>query len=194
MNAITIRQLVSWIGTEVMFGRAHTEMLRGLLRADPTLRKTAPRFISMTIDAHADASMMCLHHIFDRRSDCITLNALLDTASTQAATFRCGTPQQVKDLVKTSRASIKAVEPSLKALRTRRNETGAHSARRPITDPDGYIAAGRIKHGEIDKLFNVADEIATKISELCFGQAIALRLSDESDYQKVLALLSRQSP
>ena len=80
------------------------------------------------------------------------------------------------------------------ALRTRRNETGAHSARRPITDPDGYIAAGRIKHGEIDKLFNVADEIATKISELCFGQAIALRLSDESDYQKVLALLSRQSP
>jgi hypothetical protein len=56
MTAITIQQLVSWLGTQVMFGRAHTEILRGLLMADPSVRKVAPRFISMTMDAHAEES------------------------------------------------------------------------------------------------------------------------------------------
>jgi hypothetical protein len=191
MTTVTISQLVSWLGTQVMFGRAHTEILRGLLRADPSIPKIAPRFISMTIDAHADASMMCLHHIFDKRSDCLTLAVLLDLASAQAGTFKCAPPQQVRDFVKRSKVAVGALEPSLKALRTRRNETGAHSAHRPIKDPDGYIAAGRIKHEEIDKLFDVTAGILTEMSQLHVGRTWDLRLPDESDYQKVISLLVR---
>jgi hypothetical protein len=175
-----------------MFGRAHTEILRGLLQADPSVRETAPRFFSMTIDAHADASMMCLHHIFDKRSDCLTLRVLLDLADAKAGTFKCGTPQHVKDLVKRSRAAISALEPSLKALRTRRNETGAHSARRPLIDPGGYIEAGKLKHKEIDKLFDVTAEILTGMSQLHAGRTWNLRLPDESDYQQALTLLTRR--
>lgn len=193
MNALTIQQLISWLGTEVMFGRAHTEILRGLLVADPSVRKVAPRFISMTMDAHAEESMRCLNRIFDRRSDCMTIGVLLNLASAKAGTFKYGTPQQVKDLVKRSRAAISALEPSLKALRTRRNETGAHSARRPLIDPGGYIEAGKIKHKDIDKLFDVTDEILTEISKLHAGRTWKLRLPDESDYQQALAILARQS-
>jgi hypothetical protein len=193
VTTITISQLVSWLGTQVMFGRAHTEILRGLLRADPSLRETAPRFISMTIDAHAEASMMCLHHIFDKRSDCLTLAVLLDLASAQAGSFKCATPQQVRDFVKRSKAAISALEPSLKALRTRRNETGAHSARRPIKDPDGYIAAGKIKHEEIDKLFDVTAGILAEMARLHVGRTWDLRFPDESDYEKALSRLVRQS-
>jgi hypothetical protein len=193
MSSITIAQLVSWLGTQVMFGRAHTEILRGLLRADPSVRKIAPRFITMTIDAHADASMMCLNHIFDKRSDCLTIGVLLDLALANAGTFKCGTPQQVKELVKRSKAAINGLEPSLKALRIRRNETGAHSARRPISDPDGYIEAGKIKHAEIDKLFDVTAGILTELSQLHVGRTWDLRLPDELDYQQALACLLRQS-
>jgi hypothetical protein len=193
MNAITIQQLISWLGTQVMFGRAHTEILRGLLVADPSVRRVAPRFISMTMDAHAEESMKCLNHIFDKRSDCLTLGALLDLASAKAGTFKYGTPQQVKDLVKRSRAAISTLEPLLKALRTRRNETGAHSARRPLIDPSGYIEAGKLKHKEIDKLFDVTAEILTEMSQLHAGRTWNMRLPDECDYQQALALLTRQS-
>jgi|BogFormECP03_OM2_1039629.scaffolds.fasta_scaffold02277_1 hypothetical protein len=194
MSIITIDHLVSWLTTQVMFGRAHTEILRGLLVADPSVQKVAPRFLSMTMDAHADASTMCLHHIFDKRSDCLTIGALLDLASATAGTFKYGTSQQVKDLVKRSKAAISALEPSLRALRTRRNETGAHSARRPLIDPGGYIEAGAIKHKDIDKLFDVTAGILTEVSQLYFGKTWDLRLPDESDYQQAIALLSRQSP
>jgi hypothetical protein len=192
MSTITITQLVSWLGTQVMFGRAHTEILRGLLRADPSVQRIGPRFMAMTIDAHAEASMMCLNHIFDRRPDCLTIRVLLDLVSAQAGTFKYGTPQQVKDLVKRSRVAISALEPSLKALRTRRNETGAHSARRPIIDPSGYIEAGKIKHKEIDKLFDVTAGILADVSQLYAGRTWDLRLSDESDYEHVLALLTQR--
>jgi hypothetical protein len=190
MNAITIQQLISWLGTQVMFGHAHTEILRGLLVADPSVRKVAPRFISMTMDTHAEESMKCISHIFDKRSDCLTIGALLDLASAKAGTFKYGTPQQVKDLVKRSRAAISALEPSLKALRTRRNETGAHSARRPLIDPGGYIEAGKLKHKDIDKLFDVTAEILTETSQLHAGRTWNLRLPDEFDYQQALALLT----
>jgi len=193
MNAITIQQLISWLGTQVMFGRAHTEILRGLLVADPSLRKVAPRFMSMTMDAHAEESMKCLSHIFDKRSDCLTMGALLDLATAKAGTFHFGTPQQVKDLVKRSRVAISALEPSLKALRTRRNETGAHSARRPLTDPSGYIEAGKLKHEDIDKLFDVTANILSEISQLHCGKTWNLRLADEFDYKQALALLTRQA-
>jgi hypothetical protein len=190
MTALTIQQLISWLGTQVMFGRAHTEILRGLLVADPSIQKVAPRFMSMTMDAHAEESMKCLNHIFDKRSDCLTIGVLLDLALAKAGTFHYGTPQQVKDLVKRSRVAISSVEPLLKALRTRRNETGAHSARRPLTDPDGYIEAGKLKHEDIDKLFDVAAEILSEISQLHCGRTWNLRLPDESDYKQVLALLT----
>jgi hypothetical protein len=147
----------------------------------------------MTMDAHAEESMKCLSHIFDKRSACLTIGALLDLASAKAGTFKYGTPQQVKDFVKRSRAAISALEPSLKALRTRRNETGAHSARRPLIDPGGYIEAGKLKHKEIDKLFDVTAEILTEMSQFHAGRTWNLRLPDESDYQQALALLSRQT-
>jgi AbiU2 len=192
-GALTIQHLISWLGTQVMFGRAHTEILRGLLRADPSVREVAPRFISMTIDAHAEESMKCLSHIFDKRSDCLTMGALLDLALAKAGTFKYGTPQQVKDFVKRSRAAISALEPSLKALRTRRNETGAHSARRPLIDPAGYIEAGKLKHKDIDRLFDVTVQILTEASQLHAGKTWDLRLPDESDYQRALTLLTRQT-
>jgi hypothetical protein len=193
MSAIIIRQLMSWLGTQVMFGRAHTEILRGLLRADPLMKKVAPTFVTMTIDAHAEASMMCLNRIFDKRSDCLTINVLLDLAAAKPGTFKFGTPKQVKELVRRSKAAIATLEPSVKALRVRRNETGSHSAWRPIVDPNGYTEAGRIKHKEIDMLFNVVAEILTDFSQLYVNRTWSLRLPDESDYARVLALLSDQS-
>jgi len=146
----------------------------------------------MTIDAHAEASMMCLNHIFDKRSDCLTIGVLLNLASEKAGTFKCGTPLQVRDLVKRSRLAIAALEPSLKALRIRRNETGSHSARRPITDPEGYMKAGEIKHEEIDRLFDVTAEILTKMSQLYACRAWNLRFPDESDYRQTLTLLAHK--
>jgi hypothetical protein len=182
-------QMATWIGTELMSGRAHTEIMRGLLRTDISVRRIAPKFFEMTIDAHAETSMQVINRIFDRRLDCITIPVLLNVAVAQSDTFRKGSRQQVLLLVSDCNSQIKAIEAPLEALRLRRNETGAHAAHRPLVDPESYIREGTVTHRDIDAVFDVTDKILTSLLKLYGATPPAWRLPRERDFEGLLAAL-----
>ena len=183
------QQMLFWLITEVMYGRAHFLITRGLKRADPVVLDTAPRFFAMTLGAHADAALMNAARLFDR-SPGVSIHTLLSTALRVAGTFKCGTSAEVRRVVAEAKTSVAALEPIVEALRTRRNETIAHLDPRTIVDPEGYVKAGRISFSELEGLFAQTGSILGKLSLLYRGTSVDLELKDAIDYEQALDLIA----
>jgi hypothetical protein len=144
----------------------------------------------MTTDAHAEASMLCLHRIFDRKRDCLDFEMLFEISLQRPKEFRFGTILEVRQQVHRSKARIQSIEPLLKALRVRRNETVAHMGTRGLLDPEAYVEAGKIKHKEIDQVFDLAATILREMLQLHSGADLATTLNDEGDYEAAIELLT----
>jgi hypothetical protein len=191
-SAIKFQSVFAWLMTEILHGRAHYEIVRGLGRRDPravAAFRTAPRFFELTLGAHADLSNLALTRIFDR-AGAISIYKLLSTALYEAGTFKHANAAKVREAVQNANASIKALEPSLRAIRTRRNETVAHSDTRPLIDPIGYMKDGRISYREIEGLFAEVGKILNEFSLLSSGVPVSLALEDAKDYEQVIDLLA----
>src|ERR1700720_379692 len=145
--ALSFKQILFWLITEVLFGRAHLTITRGLGRSDSTAvmaaTASAPTFFKMTLGAHADSTQMAAARIFDRTS-AASIHTLLSSALKEAGTFKHGTATEVRKVVDEAKALVAALEPIVLAVRTRRNQTMAHADARPMVDPNRYKNAGRV--------------------------------------------------
>ena len=173
---------------EVMFGRAHYGIARGLGRSDRRAIKafgTAPRFFDLTLGAHADSAQLALARIFDRTS-AVSIHTLLSSALKEAGTFKHGTSMEVRKAVERAKASIATLEPGVTAIRTRRNETIAHLDARPFIDPNGYVQEGLVSYRQIEGLFDQIGAILNTLSLLYRGASSPLELEGAKDYEQVL--------
>jgi AbiU2 len=191
-SSVKFQQILAWLMTEVMFGKTHYGIVRGLGRRDREALaafRTAPRFFDMTLGAHADSAQMTVARIYDRTS-AASIHKLFSSALREAGTFRHGTVTDVQKAVQESKAIIKAIEPTLAAIRTRRNQTMAHLDARPFADPAGYVSAGRVSYRQLDELFERTSEILNRFSLLHRGATVPLLLEDAKDYERAIDLLA----
>jgi hypothetical protein len=186
--ALKFQQILAWLMTEVMFGRAHFTITRGLRRADSRVLGTAPRFFDMTLGAHADSAQLAAR-IFDRTS-AASIHTLLSAALKEAGSFKHGTASDVRKVVDEAKTFVVALEPIVAAVRTRRNQTIAHLDARPFIDPNKYIKAGLLSYGQIEDLFEQTGAILNKFSLLYRGASVALDLEGAKDYEQAFALIA----
>jgi hypothetical protein len=186
----TFQQMLAWLMTEVMFGRANFTITRGLRGADRVVLDTAPRFFDMTLGAHADSALMTAARIFDRRSGSVSIHELLSSALQHAGVFKHGTAVDVRKVVAEAKISISSFEPILKALRKRRNETMAHSDPGPMVDPHQYVQEGRVSYRELEGLFEQTGSILNKLSVLYRGASVVLDFDDVKDYEQALDVIA----
>ncbi len=187
-NAVKFQQILAWLMTEVMFGRAHYDIVRGLGRRDRTAAtalRTAPRFFDLTLGVHADSAQLALARIFDRAS-AVSIHTLLSSALNEAGTFKHGTATDVRKAIEDAKVSIATLEPTVEAIRTRRNETIAHLDARPIVDPARYVQDGLVSYRQIDGLFDQIGAVLNKFSLLYRGAAVPLELEGAKDYEQAL--------
>lgn len=192
VNTVKFRKILAWLMTEVMFGRAHYEIARGLGRRDAAAKeafRTAPQFFDLTLGAHANSSQLALARIFDRAS-AVSIYKLLSSALNEGGSFKNGTVAEVRKAVEEAKAAIAALQPSVEAIRTRRNETIAHLDARPFSDPAGYVQAGLVSYRQIDDLFAQTGAILNKFSLLYRGNSVPLDLAGAKDYEQVIDLLA----
>ena len=189
-STVRFQQMLAWLMADVMFGRAHFMITRGLSRADRVVLDTAPKFFDLTRDAHADEAQLAAARIFDRSSG-VSIHKLMSSALKEASSFKHGTEVEVRKLVAEAKASVMALEPIVSALRTRRNETIAHADTRPIIDPQGYVQAGRIGYRELWKLFEQTGLILNKFSLLYRGASVVLDIKGVKDYEQALDLIAK---
>jgi hypothetical protein len=188
-TAIKFHEMLAWLMTEVKFGRAHFSITRALTRANRAVLDTAPRFFEMTFGAHADLAVLVAARLFDRTGR-VSIHNLLSLALNQAGTFKYGKAAEVKKAVAESKTSIAALEPIIRAIRTRRNETIAHADARPLVNPAGYIEEGSVSFLELGGLFEKTGSILNRFYELHQGASVILDLEDAKDYEKLFSLLS----
>lgn len=191
--SVKFQQILAWLMTEVMFGKAHYEIVRGLGRRDPTASaafRTAPRFFSLTVGAHADAAQMTVARIYDRTS-AASIHKLFSAALQEAETFTYASPKDVQKAVQESQDAIRTIEQALKAIRTRRNQTMAHLDSRPFADPAGYVKGGMVSYRQLDELFKTTSRILNRFSLLHRGAEFPLVLKDCTDYERVINILAK---
>jgi hypothetical protein len=195
-NRLRVRQILAWLMTEVMFGRCHYVIVRGLSRRDALASaafRTAPRFFAMTRDAHADVAFLTLARIYDRTS-AASVHGLFSSALREEKTFKFGTVADIRKAVQESKAVIAGFDSTLRAIRTRRNQTQAHLDARPFVNPAQYIAAGRVSYRQISELFDRTEEILNKFSLLYDGKAVPLHLEGANDYEQAINILAQRLP
>lgn len=176
--ALNFQQILAWLITEVLFGRAHFTIARGLGRSDRAAlmaMATAPTFFKMTLGAHTDSVQLAASRVFDRTS-AASIHTLFSSALMEAGTFKHGTAAEVQKVVDEAKAVVATLEPIVAAVRTRRNQTIAHADARPMVDPNRYKNAGRVSYRELDGLFERTGAILNKFSLLYWGAPIVLGL------------------
>jgi hypothetical protein len=186
---LKFKKILSWLMTEVIYGRAHFAIVDGLLRADRRVLNAAPMFFEMTLGAHADAAQLTAARIFDRDGD-VSIHTLLSSALREAGTFKHGTAAQVRKLVEETGITVATLEPVLTAVRTRRHHTLAHAGAIPLTDPDRYVKEGRMTFRDFIGLFDQTATILNDFSMLYRGVKIQLHTEKAKDYKQALDLIS----
>ena len=195
-NRLSVRQILGWLMTEVMFGRCHYTIARGLARRDAVALaafRSAPRFFELTRDAHGDATFLTLARIYDRTS-AASIHGLFASALHEESTFKHGTVADVRKAIQESKTAVAGFEPILKAIRTRRNQTQAHLDARPFIDPAKYVSAGKASYRQIYELFDRTEEILNKFSLMYHGKAVPLHLEGCNDYEQAIELLAKNAP
>jgi hypothetical protein len=189
-SAPNFHQMLSWLMTEVIYARAHMTIVKGLKRADRGVVNAAPVFFDMTMRTHADSVVLIASKLFDHHRGSISIHALLPEALRHAGTFKHGTAVEVRKIVGEAKACISSLEPILKAIHKRRNETMAHSDPGPIVDPHQYVQEGRVSYPELDSLFEQTGMILNRFFQLYRGFPAPLDFVDVNDYKKALDLIA----
>jgi len=189
-QGVSFQQTLAWLATELMFGRAHFNLMRGMRKADQFVLETAPTFFSLIEGAVADCATLSLARIFDRHTDSISIHSLLALALSSAAAFEYGTEVEVRTAVAEAQIVVDDCESAMRALRTRRNKSVAHSDRGPMLHPDQYVEDGRISYSQMDELFAKLGKILDKMSILHAGRSMPLTLPGADDYKHLLAIVA----
>jgi hypothetical protein len=187
----TIEQFIASLSMEVAFGRAYGFIVHGLSTADRAILDAAPLFFDLSLGAHADASLMCANRLFDKNSAAVSIPRLLQAASKCAGTFRSANVQEVRQLLAASEARVIKIEKTLKAVRTRRNKTLAHTAPDTLSDPATYKEQGHVTYRELGEVFEEAAIIVDSMSRAYSGHpAITVFTDAQQDVKEVLRLVA----
>ena len=138
---------------------AHFELTRSLKGAHTAIVGIAPTFFNLSVEAHAQATILHAARIFDRKPGTVSIHALLALVSNRAGTFKHANAMQIrKDVTEASRTVAK-LEPIVGAVKTRRNETLAHSDPRAFIEYESYVEDGRVSYRQLEGLYIKTDAI-----------------------------------
>ncbi|MGZ4731003.1 MAG: AbiU2 domain-containing protein [Terriglobales bacterium] len=188
----TIEQIISSLVGQVVFGRAHLVLAKGLANSDPVVLNTATVFFGMSIDAHFYASQMHAARLHDDSTPrAVTVRTLLKRAGEEAGRAKYGSAGDVREAITFSEKTLSELAGPLKALTLRRNAWLAHIDERTITDPVKVAAAAGPHFPDLETIFDRTGDIVNKFSCLYRGIFVGnFKILDQTDYEKVIEFVS----
>jgi hypothetical protein len=188
--APTIEQIISTLMNQVIVGKAHLVVARGLANSDPVVLNAATVFFGMSIDAHIYCSQMHAARLHDRTTGAVTVSTLLERAGTEAGTAKYGSADDVRTAIASSQKVLSELAGPLKALTTRRNAWLAHTDPRTLTDPVKVAAAAGPHFLDLDAIFARTGNIVNDFSRLYRDTTGILEIVDQTDYESVIEFVS----
>jgi hypothetical protein len=79
-----IEQIIAALIQQVVVGKAHLAVTKGLIESDPVVLNAAATFFAMTIDAQLFCAQMFAAKLYDKTSGALTMETLLQRAEEEA--------------------------------------------------------------------------------------------------------------
>jgi HEPN superfamily AbiU2-like protein len=188
--APTIEQIISTLMNQVVVGKAHLAVAKGLANSDPVVLNAATVFFGMSIDAHLYSSQMYAARLHDRDPKAVTVKTLLKRADEEAGTAKYGSASDVRAAVTSSEKTLSEIEESLDALTTWRNVRLAHTDPLTINDPVKVAADIGPHFPDLETIFDRTGDIVNKFSRLYQNIGSILEILDQTDYETVVEFIS----
>jgi hypothetical protein len=186
----SLKQMMSSLITEVIWGRTHLKIAKAIRSADPAVIHTAQTFFGLTHDAHLDAAQMYAVKLHDRTREAVTVKSVLAEAERVAGTFSNGSAEEVRKVVAAAKAQLVGLDHTLSALEARRNEYLAHVDRNTILDPTSLNSRAALTINDLDDLLVETGNILNDISQLYDASLSVLELTDSEDYTTAFRLIA----
>jgi hypothetical protein len=186
----TIEQIISKLMYQVVVGKAHLLVAKGLADSDPVVLNAAKVFFAMSIDAHLYSSQMYAARLHDRPRGAVTVSTLMKRADEEAGTAKYGSADDVRAAIASAQKALSDLVGPLKALTDHRNEWLAHTDPRTITDPVKAAAAAGLRFPELETIYVRTGNIVNEFSRLYRDVTGNLEIIDQTDYETVVEFVS----
>jgi len=186
-----IEQIIAALMAQIVVGKAHLIVAKGLAESDPVVLNAAKTFFAMTIDSHIYSAQMHAARLHDKTRGALTIRTLLERADREAGKAKYGTADEVRKAIASSEKSISTLVGALKALTTRRNSWLAHTDPRTLTDPIKMAASARISFPDLERIFSETGRVVNEFSRLFRDITSIVDLIDQTDYGTVIEFVSK---
>jgi hypothetical protein len=178
---------------EVIRGKTHLAIFRGLQSIDDAVRFSGPTFFEFTLFAHLNAAEIYATKVFDseKQKKAATIHSMLTAALKNENDFRNASVEQVRTAVSEARAKVLALGPILKPLYVRRNSSLAHLSLELVFKPENLAKHYRLNLTDFEGLFSKAAEILNDMKILWDGIPTVPNLPGADDYGYVLELVGK---
>ena len=190
-QAPTVEQIVGNLIHQVVVGKAHLVVARGLAESDPVVLAAASVFFAMSIDSHLYSSQMHAARLHDRTRGPVTVSTLLKRAEKEAGAAKYGIAEEVRAAIDSAKEKLSGLSVPLEALHTRRNAWLAHTDSDTITDPVKMAAFAKLSFPDLQKIFDVTGEILNEFSRLYRDIYAVIEIIGQTDYENVIEFVSK---
>ena len=173
---------------------AASKALLSLLDTDFGVFQEAPTFFGMTAAGGMELAQMTIARLYDlpgRTKRAVTIRSMLEQAKREISSFQSGDEKQIGDAIAAAYVTVNELEPTLSAIRRRRNEWLAHLDVRTVADPQELTETAKLTVPDLERVFQETEKIFASLEHLFDGVVGGIRYLGDTDYKNVFKLIRR---
>lgn len=182
----TLKQILDAQIRQLLFGKSHLRVAKGLLDADPVILMSAPTFFGLTRDGSLDLAQMVLARLYDRTPGAVTIPMMLKQARQEIGSFFRGDRAQITQAIYEAEQTVLGLSSVLSSIKTRRDKWLAQLDPGTVRDPAGLAIKAQLSIPDLDRAFHDSEQILRDMSSLYEGVIGKIESLGQEDYEQAL--------
>ena len=177
---------------ESFHGGIHLAISEGLADMDPFIGNQAPVFFMYTFYGHMYSAQMRANKLFDTHGNAVTVPKFLEMARLRRSKFQHAKEKDVLACIAEAESIIANLTPTIRVLRTRRNDFLAHISPKLAFTPEQLQQATKLTMPQIREVLYEGGKIVNQLLHMWNKSKNQLRETFADDYKKIVSLASKQ--
>lgn len=181
----TLNQIFGALEHQILFGKTHLAISKGLTKAEPKVYGVAPTFFGLTEVGGIHLAQITIARLYDRTPKTVTVFAMLCRAFEERADFSCGDEAVVTEAILDCLQRVIGLQSIRVSIRTNRNKWLGHLDAATVRDPQALAKKVGLTIVDLDRAFEETEAILNKITRLFDGSHGPIRFLGGDDYEGV---------
>lgn len=188
---LTLNQIFCALEHQILFGKTHLAISKGLTKAEPKVYGAAPTFFGLTEVGGVHLAQITIARLYDRSLNTVTVPAMLYRAALERAKSAFADESTVTEAILDCCRRVIALQSIRASIRTNRNKWLAHLDEATVRDPHALAKNVGLTIADLDRAFEETEVIVTKITRLFDNVHGPIRFLGGDDYEAVLRHIRR---